>query len=99
MISDSGTIFEESALLKIPAVTIRQCHERPEGIDSGLLVLSDIVPERLLDAVKNVLQQHEHLSDNSQFVDDYEGGQVSIKVARIIQSYTDYIRRTVWREQ
>ena len=98
VISDSGTIFEESALLNIPAVTIRQCHERPEGMDSGLLILSDIVPERLLDAIRIVLDQHARIDPDDQYVSDYIGQKVSVKVTRIIQSYTDYVKRTVWSE-
>jgi len=97
VISDSGTIAEESSLLGFAAVTIRQAHERPEGMDQGTLIMSDIVPDRLLNAVNIVVGQFERggLVD---VVRDYQGGNVSVQVSRIIQSYTDYIRRTVWRE-
>ncbi|HKI60328.1 MAG TPA: UDP-N-acetylglucosamine 2-epimerase (non-hydrolyzing) [Mariprofundaceae bacterium] len=98
VISDSGTITEESSLLGFPAVTVRQAHERPEGMDEGTLIMSDLVPERLLNAVKMVLDQQARGWVIST-VSDYQGGSVSVQVARIIQSYTDYIRRTVWREQ
>jgi len=98
VVSDSGTIAEESSLLGFPAVTIRQAHERPEGMDQGTLVMSDIVPARLIDAVALVLDQHDRGQIIS-VVPDYQGGNVSVQVARIIQSYTDYIRRTVWREE
>jgi len=97
VISDSGTIAEESSLLGFPAVTIRQAHERPEGMDQGTLIMSDIVPERLLDAVAMVVAQCER-GDLVDVVPDYQGGMVSVQVARIIQSYTDYIRRTVWHD-
>ena len=97
VISDSGTIMEESSLLNLPAVTIRQAHERPEGMDEGALVMSDLVPDRLLQAVAMVLAQHDR-DHTPETVSDYEGGKVSVKVARIIQSYTDYVRRTVWRD-
>ena len=97
VISDSGTIAEESSLLGFPAVTIRQAHERPEGMDQGTLVMSDVVPERLLDSVALVLNQVER-GQVVPVVPDYQGGCVSVQVARVIQSYTDYIRRTVWRE-
>jgi UDP-N-acetylglucosamine 2-epimerase len=98
VISDSGSIMEESSLLNLPAVTIRQAHERPEGMDEGTLIMSDLLPDRLLQAVATTLTQHDPEKPNLTTVTDYEGGKVSIKVSRIIQSYTDYIRRTVWRE-
>jgi UDP-N-acetylglucosamine 2-epimerase (non-hydrolysing) len=97
VISDSGTITEESSLLGFPAVTVRQAHERPEGMDEGTLIMSDLLPERLLNAVSMVLEQQAR-GCKLAVVADYQGGQVSVQVARIIQSYTDYIRRTVWRE-
>lgn len=97
VISDSGTIAEEGSLLNLPAVTVRQAHERPEGMDEGTLIMSDLVPDRLLQAVSIVLSQHNKNAPALRTVADYEGGKVSIKVSRIIQSYTDYINRTVWR--
>lgn len=96
VISDSGTIAEESSLLKIPAITLRQAHERPEGMDEGVLIMSDIHPERVLTSVETVLAQKDKFK--AEDVSDYRGGKVSIKVSRIIYSYTDYVRRTVWRE-
>lgn len=96
VISDSGTIAEEASLLNLPAVTIRQAHERPEGMDEGTLIMSDFLPERLLQAVSIVLSQHDQKISVINTVPDYKGGKVSIKVVRIIQSYTDYINRTVW---
>jgi UDP-N-acetylglucosamine 2-epimerase (non-hydrolysing) len=98
VISDSGTITEESSLLGFPAVTVRQAHERPEGMDVGTLIMTDLVPERLLSAVAMVLGQHTR-GCRPAVVADYQGGLVSVQVARIIESYVDYIRRTVWREQ
>lgn len=96
VISDSGTIAEESSLLKFPAVTLRQAHERPEGMDEGILIMSDIKPEQVLESVETILSQHDNFAMKS--VEDYCGGKVSVKVSRIIHSYTDYINRTVWRD-
>ena len=96
VISDSGTIAEESSLLNFPAVTLRQAHERPEGMDKGILIMSDINPNQVLAAVETVLKQHDNFDMKE--VEDYRGGQVSVKVSRIIYSYTDYINRTVWRK-
>jgi UDP-N-acetylglucosamine 2-epimerase len=98
IISDSGTIAEEASLLNLPAVTIRQAHERPEMVDEGTLIMTDIVPERLLLAIKTILRQYEADDNQVRQVQDYQGGKVSIKVSRIIQSYTDYVNRTVWRK-
>lgn len=98
VISDSGTITEESSLLGFPAITVRQAHERPEGMDEGTLIMTDLVPERFLNAVNIILDQQARGCQVAT-VTDYQGGSVSVQVARIIQSYTDYIRRTVWREQ
>lgn len=98
VISDSGTIAEESSLLNLPAVTIRQAHERPEMVDEGTLIMTDIIPERLILAIKTTLKQYEADSSQIKEVQDYCGGKVSIKVSRTIQSYTDYINRTVWKK-
>jgi len=94
--SDSGTITEESALLGFPAITMRQAHERPEGMDEGTLIMSELTPGRVLDAVRVVTNQR--LRDGVQFrtPPDYGSELVSKKMLRIIMSYVDYVRRTVW---
>lgn len=98
VVSDSGTITEEGSLLNLPAVTLRQAHERPEGMDEGTVIMSDLLPENVLRAVAVVLSQYDRKAPKIRQVEDYNGGNVSMKVVRIIHSYTDYIRRTVWRE-
>lgn len=95
-LSDSGTITEEASLLNLPAVTIRDVHERPEGMDEGTLVMCGLKTERVLDAVRVVTQQHRVLERNSKVAVDYEGGLVSQKVLRTVLSYTDYVNRVVW---
>lgn len=92
-ISDSGTITEESALLGFPAVTIRPAHERPEGMDSGVLVMSGGDAERVLEAVEVV---RDGIPGPVRKVDDYETEGVSQQIVRIVLSYIDYIDRTVW---
>lgn len=95
VISDSGTITEESSLLGFPAVTIRQAHERPEGMDAGTLIMCGLQPESVLEAVRVIIAQHgENL--RSRVVPDYDVDDVSTKVVRIILSYVDYVNRTVW---
>jgi len=98
VVSDSGTIAEEGSLLNLPAVTLRQAHERPEGMDEGTVIMSDVGSERVLQAVAMALSHFDAENPSIRQVIDYNGGKVSLKVVRIIQSYTDYIRRTVWRE-
>jgi len=98
-ISDSGTITEEASILNFPAITIRQAHERPEGMDQGVLVMSDIESNRIIEAVKMVTSQYCNDVRNNKIVFDYDEGKVSEKVARIILSYTDYVNRTVWHQQ
>ena len=96
-LSDSGTITEESALLGFPAVMIRNAHERPEGMDSGILIMSGLEKESILHSVDVVCSQ-EKSGRARKPVTDYAGGPVSAQVLRIILSYTGYIDRTVWRK-
>lgn len=92
-ISDSGTITEESALLGFPAVTIRPAHERPEGMDSGVLVMSGGDAIRVIEAVEIVKNG---TSGPIRKVDDYENTAVSQQILRVVLSYIDYVNRTVW---
>ena len=98
VISDSGTIAEEGSLLNIPAITIRQAHERPEGMDEGTLIMSGLKKERVLQAIEVVTKQHNDNHRPMKVVADYDVDNVSKKVVRIILSYTDYINRTVWKK-
>lgn len=96
IISDSGTITEEAALLDLPAVTIREVHERPEGMDSGTLIMCGLTPEKVLEAINTVINQNADLDCRAGKVADYEVADVSKKVTRIILSYTEYVNRTAW---
>jgi UDP-N-acetylglucosamine 2-epimerase len=96
VISDSGTITEESSILNLPAITIRNAHERPEGMDVGTLIMSGLKKDRVIDAVKIIIEQHDKDQRVMHQIADYEGGAVSKKILRIVLSYTDYINRTVW---
>jgi len=96
VISDSGTITEESSVLNFPAVTIRQAHERPEGMDEGTLIMCGLKAADIIDAVKTVISQHSKVNRQFKIIPDYDVDNVSKKVVRIIMSYTDYINRTVW---
>ncbi len=96
VLSDSGTITEEASLLNLPAITIRNAHERPEGMDEGTLIMSGFRTERVLDAVRVITSQHSRSQRTIPIVKDYQGGPVSKQVVRVVLSYTDYINRTVW---
>lgn len=97
-ISDSGTITEESSVLGFPAITVRQAHERPEGMDEGTLIMAGLKSDDVLNAINIVTQQWKENPNGIHIVDDYDVDNVSQKVVRVIVSYVDYIRRTVWKE-
>jgi UDP-N-acetylglucosamine 2-epimerase len=96
-LSDSGTITEESSLLGFPAITVREAHERPEGMDEGAVIMSGLDPGRILQAVEMTAAQFKKLGP-CRVPNDYNADQVSWKVAKIILSYTDYINRRVWQK-
>ena len=95
-ISDSGTITEESSILGFPAITIRQAHERPEGMDEGTLIMSGLKSKDIVNSIDIVTEQTSNQMMN--IVKDYDTNTVSKKVVRIIISYIDYINRTVWKK-
>jgi len=97
VISDSGTIAEEGSILNLPAITIRQAHERPEGMDEGTLVMSGLNKDRIIESINIVTRQHND-KRVMKIVSDYDVDNVSKKVIRIILSYTDYVNRTVWHK-
>lgn len=99
ILSDSGTITEETSLLNLPAITIRNAHERPEGMDEGTLIMSGLQSERIMEAVEMVTSQHKTSESDIAIVRDYQKSSVSKQIARIVLSYTDYINRTVWHKQ
>jgi len=97
VVSDSGTITEESSLLNLPAVTIRNTHERPEGMDVGTLIMSGLKKDRVLDAVDVILNQHNKSRRVISEVPDYvSSASVSKQIIRVVISYIDYINRRVW---
>ena len=96
VISDSGTITEESSILSFPAIMIRKAHERPEGMDEGTLIMSGLKSERIIESIDVVTKQHKIMSP--QIIKDYNVENVSVKVTRIILSYIDYVNRTVWKK-
>jgi len=95
VISDSGTISEESSILGFPAITVRDAHERPEGMDEGTVIMCGIQAKRILEAIRTTVSQYESFGPGK-IVEDYNVAQVSWKVTKTILSYTDYVNRTVW---
>lgn len=98
VISDSGTITEESSILNFPAIMIRMAHERPEGMDEGTVIMSGIERNRVIEAVDIVVSQFKSNPDKIKIIKDYDVDNVSTKVVRVILSYIDYINRTVWKK-
>jgi UDP-N-acetylglucosamine 2-epimerase (non-hydrolysing) len=98
VISDSGTISEESSILNFPAITIRQAHERPEGMDEGTLIMSGLKKDRILQSIDIVVSQFSKEKRVTKIVSDYDVDNFSLKVVRVIISYIDYVNRTVWKK-
>ena len=97
VISDSGTITEESSVLRFPAIMIRQAHERPEGMDKGTLIMSGLEKDRILESIDFIVKQYED-EIIPEIIDDYNVDNVSSKVVKIILSYIDYVNNTTWRK-
>lgn len=96
VVSDSGTITEESSILGFPAITIRQAHERPEGMDETTLVMSGLHSGTVLKSIEVVVAHYAGSARPFRMIPDYDTDNVSQKVLRIIMSYTEYVNRTVW---
>jgi UDP-N-acetylglucosamine 2-epimerase (non-hydrolysing) len=96
VVSDSGTITEEASILGFPAVTTREAHERPEGMDEGTIIMCGLGRERILQAIEIVMAHAQGGQERFRVVSDYEPENVSLKVLRIIASYFDYVNRTTW---
>lgn len=96
VISDSGTITEESSILGFPAITIRNAHERPEGMDEGTLIMSGLEKNIIIKSIEILLSQSKERKPY--IVKDYDLDNVSLKVIRIILSYTNYVNNFIWKK-
>ena len=95
VLSDSGTITEEASLLGFPAINLREAHERPEGVDEGVLVMTGIDQGRIIKGIEIARSEFEN-GVKATIPTDYLVENVSSKVTKIILSYTDYVNRNVW---
>ena len=95
VLSDSGTITEESSILGFPALNVRFCHERPEGMEEGAVIMTGLNEDTIMSSLKVVVSQKK---DDLRTVSDYMCPNVSQKVLRIILSYVDYVNDNVWKK-
>ena len=97
VLSDSGTITEEASLLNLSAITIRNSHERPEGMDVGTLIMSGLKSNRILDSVE-VIISHQEDGKLATIVPDYLAVSPSKQILRVVLSYIDYVNVNIWHK-
>jgi UDP-N-acetylglucosamine 2-epimerase (non-hydrolysing) len=99
VLSDSGTISEESSILNFPALNLREAHERPEGFEEAAVMLVGLNPERVLQGIEIVKDQPRGQERLLNIVQSYAAQNLSDKILRIILSYTDFVQRKTWKNQ
>lgn len=97
-LSDSGTITEESSILNFPALNLREVHERPEGFEEGAVMMVGTNFDRIIQGIEILKSQRGGENRDINIVNNYDVSNVSVKVLRIIQSYTDFVNRKIWKK-
>lgn len=98
VLSDSGTITEESSILNFPALNLREMHERPEGNEECPVIMVGLNSDRVLSSLEILKEQERNEKRNINIVKEYDVDNVSLKIVRIIESYTDYVNKVVWKK-
>ena len=97
VLSDSGTITEETSILNFPSIMLRNSHERPEGMDQGTLIMSGLNDESVLNAISVTINSRKYIKKSLNIIPDYDVEFVSHKILKIVLSYIDYINKSVWK--
>ena len=98
VISDSGTITEESSILDFPAINLREEHERPEGFEEGSVIFTGMSLETIENSIQILLAQKKNKKRTLKMVKDYDVDNVSEKILRIILSYTHFVNKKTWKK-
>jgi UDP-N-acetylglucosamine 2-epimerase (non-hydrolysing) len=98
VLSDSGTINEEASIMNFPALNLREAHERPEGMEEAMVMMTGLEKERIMQSLAIIDNQPRDEQRLMQQVSDYSMPNVSDKIVRIVHSYTDYVNRVIWKK-
>jgi UDP-N-acetylglucosamine 2-epimerase (non-hydrolysing) len=98
VLSDSGTITEEASIMNFPALNLREAHERPEGMEEAVVIMTGLEKERIMQSLSIIDKQPRGKQRFIRQVSDYSMPNVSEKILRIVHSYTDYVNRNIWKK-